>query len=195
SLRTSRPLSITSMLPRVGVCGSQASTATYFVPSVSYAIRGHRSSVISDAAEDDRLMREIVKDCASRPRCRASAPPHGPGRAAPTPKRTSPLRRHLQGQTQRSRWSEGRGPRGMRTGKARTGLRARLACHRRWSVYGKQLPSYTRGGRSYGAGRRRLWHLHRPYELMEAAPWCKSTISAEAWPRLIRSRPWWWSTR
>jgi hypothetical protein len=28
----------------------------------------------------------------------------------------------------------------------------------------------TRGGRSYGAGRRRLWHLHRPYELMEAAP-------------------------
>ena len=28
-------------------------------------------------------------------------------------------------------------------------------------------------------GRRRLWHLLRPYELMEAAP-CKSTISAEA---------------
>src|SRR2546430_15220954 len=25
----------------------------------------------------------------------------------------------------------------------------------------------TRGRRSYGAGRRRLWHLHRPYELME----------------------------
>src|SRR5215471_452083 len=41
-------------------------------------------------------------------------------------------------------------------------------------------------------GRRRLWHLHRPYELMEAAPCCKSMISAEAWPRLIRSRPWWW---
>src|SRR5262249_53583868 len=43
--------------------------------------------------------------------------------------------------------------------KARTGLRARLACHRRWSVYGKQLPSYTRGGsrmresRSYGSVR------------------------------------------
>src|SRR5437868_1590066 len=45
------------------------------------------------------------------------------------------------------------------------------------------------------AGRRRLWHLHRPYELMEAAPCCKSMISAEAWPRLIRSRPWWWSSR
>jgi hypothetical protein len=52
----------------------------------------------------------------------------------------------------------------------------------------------TRGRRSYGTGRRRLWHLHRPYELMEAAP-CKSMISAEAWPRLIRSRPWWWSSR
>ena len=55
--------------------------------------------------------------------------------------------------------------------------------------------SHTRGGRSYGAGRRRLWHLHRPHELMEAAPCCKSMISAEAWPRLIRSRPWWWSSR
>src|SRR5260370_30228702 len=53
----------------------------------------------------------------------------------------------------------------------------------------------TRGRRSYGAGRRRLWHLHRPYELMEAAPCRKSMISAEAWPRLIRSRPWWWSSR
>ena len=59
--------------------------------------------------------------------------------------------------TQRSWWSEGRGPRGMRTSKARTGLRTRLACHRRWSVYGKPLPSHTRGGsrmresRTYGS--------------------------------------------
>src|ERR1700746_905209 len=44
-------------------------------------------------------------------------------------------------------------------------------------------------------GRRRLWHLHRPYEPMEVAPWYKSTISAEAYRRLIRSRPWWWSSR
>src|SRR5229473_7290096 len=29
-------------------------------------------------------------------------------------------------------------------------------------------------------GRRRLWHLHRPYEPMEVAPWPKSMISAEA---------------
>jgi hypothetical protein len=38
------------------------------------------------------------------------------------------------------------GAKGNTHGKARTGLRARLACHRRWSVYGKQLPSHTRGG-------------------------------------------------
>jgi hypothetical protein len=29
-------------------------------------------------------------------------------------------------------------------------------------------------------GRRRLWHLHRPYELMELPQWPKSMISAEA---------------
>src|SRR5258705_13498607 len=29
-------------------------------------------------------------------------------------------------------------------------------------------------------GRRRSWHLHRPHELMEVAPWPKSMISAEA---------------
>src|SRR5262249_43065792 len=40
------------------------------------------------------------------------------------------------GRSQRCRWSEGRGPRGIRTSKARTGLRARVACQRRWSVYG-----------------------------------------------------------
>jgi group II intron reverse transcriptase/maturase len=44
-------------------------------------------------------------------------------------------------------------------------------------------------------GRQRLWHLHRPYEPMEVAPWPKLMISAAAWPRLIRSRPWWWSSR
>src|SRR5215831_8263857 len=37
-------------------------------------------------------------------------------------------------------------------------------------------------------GRRRLWHLHRPYEPMEVAPWSKSMISAEVSPRLIRPR-------
>src|ERR1700745_3851375 len=26
-------------------------------------------------------------------------------------------------------------------------------------------------------------------------PWRKSMISAEVWPCLIRSRPWWWSSR
>ena len=36
----------------------------------------------------------------------------------------------------RSWWSEGRGPRGMRASKARTGLRTGKACYRRWSAYG-----------------------------------------------------------
>lgn len=36
----------------------------------------------------------------------------------------------------RSRWSEGRGPRGTRTSKARTGHRTGSPCHRRWSAYG-----------------------------------------------------------
>ena len=51
------------------------------------------------------------------------------------------------------------GPRGMRTSQARTGLSARLACHRRWSAYGKHSPSDTRGGsrmrecRTYGSVR------------------------------------------
>jgi hypothetical protein len=39
--------------------------------------------------------------------------------------------------------------------------------------------SYVRVEKLWG-GRRRSWHLHRPYELMEIAPWPKSMISAEA---------------
>src|SRR6266568_6061924 len=38
---------------------------------------------------------------------------------------------------------------------------------------------HTRWEKLWG-GRRRLWHLHRPYEPMEVAPWSKSRISAEA---------------
>ena len=37
----------------------------------------------------------------------------------------------------RSWWSKGRGPRGTRTSKARTGPRVGSACHRRSSAYGK----------------------------------------------------------
>ena len=37
----------------------------------------------------------------------------------------------------RSRWSEGRGPRGMRASKARAGRRTGKACPRRWSAYGR----------------------------------------------------------
>jgi hypothetical protein len=35
-------------------------------------------------------------------------------------------------------------------------------------------------GEKLWGGRRRSWHLHRPYETMEVAPWPKSMISAEA---------------
>src|SRR6201987_3255478 len=56
----------------------------------------------------------------------------------------------------------------MRTSKARTGLRARLACHRRWSAYGKPLPSHTQGGsrmresRTYGSVRGACDETHVP---------------------------------
>ena len=46
SLRTSRSLSVTSMLPRAGVSGLQAYTATYFVPNVSCTFRGHSRSEV-----------------------------------------------------------------------------------------------------------------------------------------------------
>jgi hypothetical protein len=41
------------------------------------------------------------------------------------------------GRRRRSRWSQGQGPRGTRTSKARTGRSAGPACHRRWSAYVK----------------------------------------------------------
>src|SRR4029079_4151705 len=62
----------------------------------------------------------------------------------------SPLRRRLRGRSQRCRWSEGRGPRGIRTSKARTGLRTRLACHRRWSVYGNLCRHTPEAGEAMG---------------------------------------------
>ncbi len=36
----------------------------------------------------------------------------------------------------RSGWSKGRGPRGTRANRTRDGLRAAVACHRGWNVYG-----------------------------------------------------------
>src|ERR1700738_1817028 len=39
---------------------------------------------------------------------------------------------------------------------------------------------YTPRWEKLWGGRRRSWHLHRPHELMEVAPWPKSMISAEA---------------
>jgi len=52
----------------------------------------------------------------------------------------------------RSWWSQGRRPRGMRAGKARSGLRAGLACHRRWpacarSVLVRRVRARREGGK------------------------------------------------
>ena len=49
SVRISIPLSATSMLPRVGAGGLQASTATYFVPTVNFAFQGQRRSSLDQA--------------------------------------------------------------------------------------------------------------------------------------------------
>ncbi len=43
----------------------------------------------------------------------------------------------------------------------------------------RRAVTYPRWEKLWG-GPRRLWHLHRPHELMEVAPWPKSMISAEA---------------
>src|SRR5262245_42651181 len=64
------------------------------------------------------------------------------------------LRRRLRGRSWRSRWSEGRGPRGIRTSKARTGLRARFACQRRWSVYGNMCRHTPEAGAVCGKAAR-----------------------------------------
>src|SRR5262249_17517523 len=64
----------------------------------------------------------------------------------------------------RSRWSQGLGPRGMRTSSTRAGRRAGKPCHRCWRAYVKpqsDLPSLTRGrsrmreSRTYGSVRGR----------------------------------------
>jgi hypothetical protein len=49
TVRISIPLSATSMLPRVGAGGLQASTATYFVPTVNFAFQGQRRSSLGQA--------------------------------------------------------------------------------------------------------------------------------------------------
>src|SRR6201993_1692613 len=60
------------------------------------------------------------------------------------------------------------GTKGNANRKARTGLRARLAFHRRWSAYGKHLPSHTQGGsrmresRTYGSVRGACDETHVP---------------------------------
>ena len=65
---------------------------------------------------------------------------HGREKSDPAIVARKPTNKADRSAAERSRWSEGRGPRGMRTGKARTGRRAGRACHRRWNACGKHLP-------------------------------------------------------
>jgi hypothetical protein len=52
---------------------------------------------------------------------------------------------------QRSRWSQGQGPRGTRTSKAWTGHRTGIPCHRRWSAYGESQKAVRRHAPKVGA--------------------------------------------
>src|SRR5215471_18640745 len=89
-----------------------------------------------------------------RPYMAHLGPTRLPAATAAKTKRNGALRSDLQrSHTRRSRWSEGRGPRGLRT-KARAGLRTGHACHRRWTAYGK-------------------WR-RRPDEFV-VSPWARST--------------------
>ena len=84
------------------------------------------------------------------------------------------------GRTQRSPWSEGRGPRGIRTSKARTGLRTRLAWQRRWSVYGSVSRQTPRWEPYAGKPHVRFWaggvRTHVP-TATAAADACRSATS------------------
>src|SRR5437764_15112697 len=76
----------------------------------------------------------------------------------------------------------------MRTGKARTGLSARLACHRRWTAYGMSLPSHTRGGsrmresRPYGSVRGACDETHVPTATIGGSSSRCFGGGAAAWP-------------
>src|SRR6266704_2536500 len=81
--------------------------------------------------------------------------------------------------SQRSRWSEGRGQGEYAPAKhvldSEPGSRVTGA----GAYTATCAVTHPRQEKLWG-GRRRLWHLHRPYEPMEVAPWSKSMISAEA---------------
>src|ERR1019366_5772219 len=56
---------------------------------------------------------------------------------APPPTRQLRSRRTKRSNPPRSRWSQGRGPRGTWASKARAGRRTGKVCHRRWNAYDK----------------------------------------------------------
>ena len=94
------------------------------------------------------------------------------------------------GQPQRSRWSEGRGPRGMRTGKARTGLSARPACHKRRNACGNCSPFGPEVGAVCGKAARTVLcggrAMKRTSLPLRKREFIAGVGSAAAWPLVLR---------
>src|SRR3974390_2735169 len=74
SVHISIPLSATSMLPRVGVGGLRASTATYFVLSVNFAFRGQRRRS-TDTLRAEPAVALVVGKCAGHRGAPSEEPP------------------------------------------------------------------------------------------------------------------------
>src|SRR6202008_412972 len=124
-----------------GVATISTSTAGGGVRTCAADLSRARHQSVFDAAMAPTQESGLRENCTSRlsERAEGGRKPHLPrlySNEAGEQSEGSLLRRRLGGRTQRSRGSEGRGPRGIRTSTTRTGLRARLACQTRWSVYG-----------------------------------------------------------
>ena len=112
----------------------------------------------------------------------------------------SSLRRRLQGRSQRSRWSEGRGPRGIRTSKARTGLQNQARVSQALERIRQLVPSHTRGrsrmreSRTYGSGRGACHEMHVPTATCARQSWCDpaggSPAQVRSSVRLVASVAW-----
>src|SRR4051812_14516989 len=89
---------------------------------------------------------------------------------------------------------------GIRTSKARTGLRTRLACHRRWSVYGNLCRHTPEAGAVCGKAARTdlgggaCHEMHVPTATCARQSWCDpaggSPAQVRSSVRLVASVAW-----